>query len=72
MDTNSHDVLPRPRVFTDHHHGDTNVQDVLLKPRVYTDHHHGDPYSQDVFPRPRVHEGDPKKNENVFLEGRGA
>ena len=32
------DVLPRPRVYTDHHHGDTNGQDVLPRPRVYRDH----------------------------------
>jgi len=36
------DVLLRPRLYTDHHHGDTYGQDVL--PRVYTDHLHGDWY----------------------------
>jgi len=52
-DTCSHDVLPRPMVYTDHH-GDTYGQDVLPRPRVHTDHH-GDTYGHDILPRPRLY-----------------
>jgi hypothetical protein len=53
-DTYGQDIVPRPRVYTDHHHGDKYGQDVLTRPRVYTDHH-GDTYGQDVLPWPRLY-----------------
>jgi hypothetical protein len=38
-DTYGQDLLPRPRVYTDHHHhGNTYIEGILPRQRVYADH----------------------------------